>query len=269
MRNPFGFKSTYSRAYWLTWLIFALLYATGLVLIFDFSISHALADAGIFAISFAAIGLVSWNVVNFSSLEQSRIINTIITHLAASALLVFMATSFSQSILAFLFPEQEDFYSFNSQAHYIRILGGIGLYIFIALVYYLTIYYEEYQQKKQHEVEIENHLKVAELSMLKAQINPHFIFNSLNSISSLTLTNPESAHEMVIHLADFLRYSVGKTGEELQSLDSEVNAIHLFLSIEKIRFGSRLNFQIDCDSEGKGLKVPSLILQPLIENAVK
>ena len=269
MQNPFGFKSSYSRAYWLTWLIFAGLYATGLVLIFGFGIPRAIADAAIFAISFAVIGLVSWSVVNFSSLEKSRIVNTLITHLAASALLVMVATSFSQSILGLIFPDSGTFYEFNTQAHYIRILGGIGLYIFIALIYYLTIYYEEYQRKKQHEAEIENHLKVAELSMLKAQINPHFIFNSLNSISSLTLTNPEAAHEMVIHLADFLRYSVGKTGEELQTLASEVSAINLFLYIEKIRFGSRLNFEINCEEVNQDYKLPALILQPLIENAVK
>ena len=74
---------------------------------------------------------------------------------------------------------------------------------------------------------------------------------------------------MVINLADFLRYSIGKTGEELQSLSSEVKAIELFLSIEKIRFGDRLKFDIKCDVEASKAELPALILQPLIENAVK
>ena len=105
--------------------------------------------------------------------------------------------------------------------------------------------------------------------MLKAQINPHFIFNSLNSVSSLTLTNPEGAHKMVIQLADFLRYSVGKSGEDMQSLESEIKAIELFLEIEKTRFGDRLTFEIVCDESCYETEIPALLLQPLIENAVK
>lgn len=269
MQNPFAFKSTYSKAYWLSWGLMAIFYTAILRLVFDLPYDQAIADSLLFCLSFALIGLVIWNVVNYSSLEKDRVVNTLITHVAAAALLVFIWTSLIQTILSNIFFGYDNFYAFNSELHYYRVIGGIVLYVFITLLYYLTIYYEEYQRKKEHEVEIEKHLKVAELSMLKAQINPHFIFNSLNSVSSLTLTDAEKAHEMVITLAEFLRYSIGKTGEELQSLTSEVNAIELFLSIEKVRFGDRLKFEIQCSGETSKAKLPALILQPLIENAVK
>ena len=269
MQNPFGFHSPYGRLYWLAWLILAVLYGFAITFVYKLDILHASVDAAVFALSYGAMGQIAWSVVKFSSLEKERLIGTIITHLAASVILVFIATSFAQTVLRFLFPGQEDFYLFNSQAYYIRVVTGLSLYSVVALIYYLIIYYEEFQHKKQRETEIENHLKVAELSMLKAQINPHFIFNSLNSVSSLTLTNPEGAHKMVIQLADFLRYSVGKSGEDMQSLESEIKAIELFLEIEKTRFGDRLTFEIDCDESCYETEIPALLLQPLIENAVK
>ena len=269
MQNPLGFGSIYAKLYWFAWVLLAALYGMAMALIFEMEIIQVVTDAFIFSLFFGVMGQIAWSVVNFSSLERDRLFNTMVTHLVASLVLVILATSTAQTILGILFDDQEGFYAMNTQGHYIRIIAGVGLYSVVALVYYLIMYYDEYQRKKQHESEIENHLKVAELSMLKAQINPHFIFNSLNSVSSLTLTNPEAAHQMVIQLADFLRYSVGKTGEDMQTLESEIKAIELFLQIEKTRFGDRLSFEIDCETNHDEIILPALILQPLIENAVK
>jgi sensor histidine kinase YesM len=269
MQNPFAFRATYAKAYWFSWILIANLYALILRVVFSLPTTQAVIDALVFCLIYALIGLIIWNVVHFSGLEKDRIVNTLITHVAASGLLVFAWTFFSQSVLKVIFPSAAGIYEFNSQLHYFRMLGGAVLYVFIALLYYLTIYYEEYQKRKLHEAEIEKHLKVAELNMLKAQINPHFIFNALNSISSLTLTDSEKAHEMVITLADYLRYSIGKNSEEQQSLNSEVHAIELYLSVERVRYGDRLQFDIDCDKTTGTAVIPALLLQPLIENAVK
>jgi LytS/YehU family sensor histidine kinase len=141
--------------------------------------------------------------------------------------------------------------------------------VLLAINFYLVFYYEEYRSRKIRQVEMDKHLKSAELNMLKAQINPHFIFNSLNSVSSLTLTNPEKAHEMVIQLADFLRYSIRKNADQLVKLEQEIEAIELFLAIEKIRFGDRLKVDIVCAEGPKSKTLPALILQPIIENAIK
>ena len=176
MQNPFAFKSAYSKAYWLFWGLIAIFYTAILRLVFNLPYDQATADSFLFCLSFALIGLIIWNVVNYSSLEKDRVVNTLITHVVAAALLVFIWSSLIQKILNSLFLGYDNFYAFNSELHYYRIIGGFVLYVFITLLYYLTIYYEEYQHKKAHEVEIEKHLKVAELSMLKAQINPHFYF---------------------------------------------------------------------------------------------
>jgi LytS/YehU family sensor histidine kinase len=112
-------------------------------------------------------------------------------------------------------------------------------------------------------------LKESELNMLKSQINPHFLFNSLNSISSLTVINPEKAREMVIKLSDFLRYSVSSGAGNLTSLAEELENIKRYLEIEKIRFGDKLVYELNVNPQCVEQKIPVMILQPLYENAIK
>ena len=125
------------------------------------------------------------------------------------------------------------------------------------------------QKRLNRELELQNLLKDSELRMLKSQINPHFIFNSLNSVSALTVSKPESAREMVIKLGDFLRYSLGKDNSELNSLEQEVRNATLYLDIEKVRFGDKFRFEKEISAACTKVKVPNLILQPLFENAIK
>jgi LytS/YehU family sensor histidine kinase len=112
-------------------------------------------------------------------------------------------------------------------------------------------------------------VKESELNSLKSQINPHFLFNSLNSISSLTLIEPGKAQEMIIKLSEFLRYTTSKKEEKLTTLDEEINNINRYLDIEKVRFGKRLSLKQEINASCLKHKLPGLILQPLIENAVK
>ena len=121
----------------------------------------------------------------------------------------------------------------------------------------------------QQQAQLETMLKESELEMLKSQINPHFIFNSLNSIASLTITAPNQAREMVVKLSDFLRYSLGKENHQLNTVEEEIANLMLYLEIEKVRFGDRLNVLADIDKSLWHLTLPNLILQPLIENSVK
>lgn len=105
--------------------------------------------------------------------------------------------------------------------------------------------------------------------MLRSQINPHFLFNSLNSISSLTITNPDKARDMVIKLSEFMRYALSKKDEQPVTLRSELENLRLYLEIEKVRFGDRLSTTENIDENCLDIKVPVMILQPLYENAVK
>jgi two-component system, LytTR family, sensor histidine kinase AlgZ len=106
------------------------------------------------------------------------------------------------------------------------------------------------------------------LRALRAQINPHFLFNSLNSISALTSTAPARAREMCLLLADFLRLTLGTGEKDVILLSEELELLEKFMAIEKVRFGERLNMEEKVQEEAKRCQVPALLLQPLLENAV-
>ncbi|MBL4861866.1 MAG: histidine kinase [Crocinitomicaceae bacterium] len=108
-----------------------------------------------------------------------------------------------------------------------------------------------------------------ELNSLQQQFKPHFLFNSLNSINALTITNPEEARKMVHLLSEFMRGAIRENPSEKVSLAHEINHIKLYTNIEKVRFGNRLTVHYDIPEETLALKVPSLIVQPIIENAIK
>lgn len=109
----------------------------------------------------------------------------------------------------------------------------------------------------------------AELKALKAQINPHFLFNSLNSISALTTVDPKRAREMCLRLSEFLRTTL-RFGDRLQiPLEEELALAKVYLEVEQVRFGSRLSIEQDIDPACRQCAVPPLIIQPLVENAVK
>jgi two-component system, LytTR family, sensor histidine kinase AlgZ len=109
----------------------------------------------------------------------------------------------------------------------------------------------------------------AELRALKAQINPHFLFNSLNSIVALTTSDPASARETCLRLSDFLRSTLGLGEQESISWDEELGLARTYLQVEQVRFGSRLQVDMQVAEDCRKCRVPPLLLQPLIENAVK
>ena len=108
----------------------------------------------------------------------------------------------------------------------------------------------------------------AELKALKAQVNPHFLFNSLNSISALTSSDPAKAREMCILLGDFLRRTLGLGEKSAIPLEEELSLVHSFLAVEKVRFGARIKMDENIDKDAMSVPVPPLLLQPLVENAV-
>lgn len=118
-------------------------------------------------------------------------------------------------------------------------------------------------------VEIERNLAKAELSNIQEQFRPHFVFNSLNSISALTSFDPEKAREMIQQLSDFLRASVKSDSKPFHSLGEELHYVELYLAIERVRFEDRLSVTIPDYDALAHYQVPVLILQPILENAVK
>lgn len=111
--------------------------------------------------------------------------------------------------------------------------------------------------------------KQAELQSLRAKINPHFLYNSLNSIASLATTDAHKTEQMALALSDFFKYSINREQKQMNSLSEELSAIRTYLEIEIVRFGDRLNFEIDCPEELLTVQIPQLLIQPLVENAIK
>jgi len=150
-----------------------------------------------------------------------------------------------------------------------RLFMGLLFYTLIILFYYLHIYYVSFKTNQLKTAALNSIIKETQLELLQSQLNPHFIFNSLNSISSLTLSDPGRAQDMVIKLSSFLRYSLGQKTSQLVPFYEELSNCLLYLEIEKTRFGNRLALENEVSDECMEDKVPNMIMQPLIENAVK
>lgn len=112
-------------------------------------------------------------------------------------------------------------------------------------------------------------LREAELNKLQQQLQPHFLFNSLNSINVLIINRPDEAREMIQKLSDFLRATLKRSNEQWVLLKDEIEYLNLYLDIEKVRFGHRLDIKLDIAQEVLDQKIPTLLLQPIVENAIK
>ena len=137
------------------------------------------------------------------------------------------------------------------------------------LIGWLWFFIQEQQENKNRKDDAEKLLREAELSNLRQQLQPHFLFNSLNSISALAGSRPEEARKMIQQLSDFLRGTLKKDDQQLVPLSEELQHLQLYLDIEKVRFGHRLNTVIEHDDASLTVKLPSLLLQPIVENAIK
>lgn len=269
MLNPLLKEKKYFYAYLIVWGLICVIHIFILTLFQRFSLTIAITESLIANILFALIGLGLWFPVFFSSLEKESIINFVVKHLSACLLAVGLWVLIHYSLLNALFASDKVYRNFLVSSLPWRAGIGALFYAMIILVYYLIINYQNFKDKLVREAELKALIRESELNSLKSQFNPHFLFNSLNSISSLTMISPEKAQEMIIKLSEFLRYSLSNKDEKLTALRDEINNISRYLDIEKIRFGKRLNVIYKLDERCFDKKLPSLILQPLIENAVK
>jgi two-component system LytT family sensor kinase len=159
----------------------------------------------------------------------------------------------------------------QAMEHTTGIQFGIGFLLVSCIAMMSLLWYNQEEQKKMdaHKAETEQLAREAELYKLRQQLQPHFLFNSLNSISALTATQPEKARHMINQLSEFLRGTLRKDEKQWNTLQEEMQYLELYLEIEKVRFGHRLQTDINCEEAGLDLKLPSLLLQPVVENAIK
>jgi len=173
----------------------------------------------------------------------------------------------SRTLLLILLPDNFD--QFYSGSIYIRLAIGFLILGCMSLLSVLWYTLKEQQQNEQRKSEAEKLAKEAELFKLRQQLQPHFLFNSLNSINALIGTRPEEARQMIHQLSDFLRGILKKEENQWVTLSEELQHLQLYLDIEKVRFGHRLTTSIDAEENSGQMRIPAMLLQPVVENAIK
>jgi LytS/YehU family sensor histidine kinase len=188
-----------------------------------------------------------------------------------SILLSLLVTSAGKWILEYGFSAQlnAEYLGFLSNSFCIRLTIAfllIGCMTVICVLWYTV---EEEQENRQRKEDAEKLSKEAELYKLRQQLQPHFLFNSLNSISALIISQPEQARTMIYQLSDFLRATLRKEEEQWVKMEEELQTLELYLEIEKVRFGHRLSTVIEKDESCLQMQLPPMLLQPVMENAIK
>jgi two-component system, LytTR family, sensor kinase len=142
-------------------------------------------------------------------------------------------------------------------------------YIITVGVYYVIRYFQGLQRQSEEKSDLALKNKEMQISLLKSQINPHFLFNTLNSISTLMHSSKDQARKMITQLSDVFRYALDSHKAETVELTKEVQFIENYIRIQQVRFGDRLRFHKKIDPQCLNIRIPPMILQPLIENSVK
>lgn len=269
MQNPILSKKLGIIVFAIWWTAMALAQFAVLTIFYGLKPEISAVDSLVFNLTFAALSLGIWYWVRYSDLEKQKIFNIVLNHLSSASLSILIWITISDFILKNIFPNENSYIDFLNTSLPWRIAIGTFYYILSGLIYYLIIYIQNFREQTMRESEIKTLVRDAELNWLKHQINPHFLFNSLNSISSLTMSNPEKAQEMVIRLSDLLRYSLKQSSQSFVSISDEISNCVKYLEIEKVRFGKRLNYSISATDAVMDFQVPAMILQPLFENAIK
>ena len=147
--------------------------------------------------------------------------------------------------------------------------GDLMVYFLVLSCFYVVDFYRHFQAEQLKSSELKAALATSQLNALKMQIHPHFLFNTLNSISALMHEDVEAADKMVARLGDFLRMTLESSGDHEVSLKQEMDFVRSYLEIESVRFQNRLVVKMNIDPETLAARVPNLILQPIVENAIK
>jgi two-component system, LytTR family, sensor histidine kinase AlgZ len=254
--------------YLLLWFMVGCLLAT-LLAGNDLSWLVALLLALPLALVFSFVCLSAWYVSRGLPLSPTSIVPVVATGLSAAVL-----SSAAWLLIArgWIHVVARRFPALDATAAFERVdtllLGfGVLLYLLSLVVGHLFVMFEASQEAQRRGLQGQVLAREAELRSLRAQIDPHFLFNSLHSISALTTADPPAARRMCLLLAEFLRESLALGGADSIPLARELSLIDRFLAIERVRFGERLGADISAGNAGTCL-VPPLLLQPLVENAV-
>lgn len=269
MKHPILSNRVRFIVWWLVWLFLAMGQSLLYYYAFGSYVEIGLLDSAVSLLIYSGIALSLWYPFRYFNSGEIRISGLISNLVASGALSVSLWIVLTKLIMTAVLSEPNNYPAYWDATFPYRVGSGVFIYGLIILVYFLFESLRNLSEKKAKEAQLESLVKETELKMLRSQINPHFLFNSLNSISSLTITNPEKARDMVVKLSDFMRYALSRKDEQPVSLRNELENIRLYLDIEKVRFGEKLMTEEYIESDCFDFKIPVMLLQPLYENAVK
>ena len=267
--HPILARPGFLAAYIAIWVPLGALLAALLAVQHVFAWVDALLVAIPLSISYGFLSLSAWYVTGGSPVERAGALRVAVTATAASflssALWLLIARAWLGLIASFL-GRAEVTVAFRAAAPTLFVFGFL-LYLLAMAVSYLATAFTVSRDAERRGLELQVLAREAELRALRSQLDPHFLFNSLQSISALTTMDPAAARRMCLLLAEFLRETLALGSRERIPLAAELTLMRKFLSIEQVRFGDRL--QVDIQSAGVDeVPVPALLLQPLVENAV-
>ncbi|MFI5453501.1 sensor histidine kinase [Pedobacter sp. UC225_61] len=225
----------------------------------------ALADS-ILSNGLLAIGcIIISNMLGYYQPKNERMLFLLLLTAILTAIIVFLA----KYGLNYLFINQKDYQLFLDFSLPYRAIVAFLCLTWCALANILWYRLEEQSETQGRLLAAQNLAKEAELNKLRHQLQPHFLFNSLNSVYALTIVNPTEAGTMITKLAAFLRGTLKRDDEVWVSVAEEMEYIQLYLDIEKVRFSHRLTIDVQIEENTLGLYLPGTLLQPIVENAIK
>ena len=257
--------------YMAAWLPVAAMLAGMLVVSSGSPWQEAVALAIPLLLIYAFLCLAAWYPCRALPLRGTSGTKALVTHLLTAVVSAFLWSTIAMG-LARVFDRNGIFPGVENRIHGqlgLLIAAGVLLYLLAVAAHYLVVALEASGKAERRALRAEIEAREAELRALRAQVDPHFLFNSLNSISSLITTDAPGARDMCVQLGDFLRASLGLGMRETVTLDEELEALELYLLVERTRFGDRLRVELEVDDVVRGCPVPPLIMQPLVENALK
>jgi len=254
------FRSIFA-AWWLDW---AIIHAV-VVYEFNITLTQAVVDSIVSNLLLAASCWLIGNNMRFYLPKKERYWYILVVSMVLSLISAYL----TKITLKNIFGDDTIYLSFFDNSFIIRFWIAFLLAGCMSMMCLLWYSQQEQQQMDLRRTETENLQREAELFKLRQQLQPHFLFNSLNSISALTRSQPEKARHMIHQLSEFLRGTLKKEDQHWNTFEEELQYLQLYLDIEKVRFGHRLQTEVNFSEETTALKLPALLLQPVVENAIK
>jgi signal transduction histidine kinase len=266
--------------YFAGWTLIAAVFAT-----ISFAASRSEGNRGfgfVSALQFNVVLFYLWAVLSFAIFSFSRRfpievrpLNTrnLLVHIPAIIVLALGHQAIQLTTLWLALPRLRQL--FPTLAACLRAYFGFGFYIdliiatLIVIGVHALLYYQKFRAAQLEQASLRAQLAQAQLRALKMQLHPHFLFNTLHSISSLVSEDPPKANSMIARLGDFLRLTLDHSDQQLVTLREETEFVRCYLEIEQVRFGDRLTVEYKIDPATLSAEVPHLILQPIVENAIQ